>query len=683
MRQARLDGDRRSDRALARELLGDDEGDAVVARLVRALPWLVRARLVSSRRIAAVVALALLAPISVAGAVRLLTRPAPRAEAVLEVQRRSADGTTTNVYAIPLTSEQIASTSPIDVDLGRRPTWRIADSVIRYVQGWSVRPDGRGWTMTRSVPDSGVLDVFDVGTDGSLRRLTFGPKDDLAPSWAPDGSALAFATMRWTTHGHYDLAVYDTLTRRVRRLTGPDDATDQGTRWSPDGSRIATRRVGPTGDVSLCILDVDGTHERCFVPEREQFVPLDWTDAHHLLYAAYAPGQTELRRLDVDTRDEQVVRSDEAGTAYYLSPNGEYVLCTCIRPGYPRGASFFFAVEHPTELKAIRVVPADARDVNVEWAPTSPRRPFLAHLRIVLGPGQPTTTAPYQLRASGLDTAGQPVDGGVVRWRSLDTTVATVDSIGLLHARRAGRWAVEASAGGWRRATAQGILAASPMPRVVLDERWTHGLAPTWVPFGVPRPVIVPNSVLGTAFSQNGDGSFWSGAFTARAFDVRGGLWVEADLSVPLTALGPSQDQLVSLFAPRDSLRWATWDRRTGDFPPTASCTLRYPGLSLTTAYGDSLAFEAPGTIARAVPVPKSYRHGEPFHALVQVFPDGRCGFAVDGRPLYVTEPAYFDRGARVMLYGNSQETHDLVGRVRVVAGIAPDIAWDSIVHDR
>ena len=67
----------------------------------------------------------------------------------------------------------------------------------------------------------------------------------------------------------------------------------------------------------------------------------------------------------------------------------------------------------------------------------------------------------------------------------------------------------------------------------------------------------------------------------------------------------------------------------------------------------------------------------------MQIFPDGRCGFAVDGRAVFVSRPAYFDRDARVMLFGNSQETDDRVGPVRVVTGIAPHVDWSALDTSR
>jgi hypothetical protein len=70
---------------------------------------------------------------------------------------------------------------------------------------------------------------------------------------------------------------------------------------------------------------------------------------------------------------------------------------------------------------------------------------------------------------------------------------------------------------------------------------------------------------------------------------------------------------------------------------------------------------------------------GQPFRALVQIFPDGRCGFAVDDVPLWVSPPQYVDATARVMLEGNSQETRVLVGPLRVSTDVAPHVDWGRL----
>jgi hypothetical protein len=537
------------------------------------------------------------------------------------------------------------------------------------------------------VADSGVLDLFDVGLDGRLRRLTYTTSDDYWQDWAPDGTQLVFATTRWTRYGRLNLAVYDMATGGVRRLTQADTTSDSAPAWSPDGSRIAFTRARPGSDRSeVCVIDTDRGHERCRQPvSAPQTTVRGWADPHRVLLQGSRDGMATLVRADVDSGNgtaEQVIAT--GGTEFEASPDGQYALCNCARRGYPAGSWFLFGVDTPDDVKPIRLSEADRReadrrDVRISWAPTSPRRPYLDTLRVALGPGLPTLGTPYQLRTAGVDTAGKAVEFGAVRWRSLDTTVATVDSAGLLRARRAGRVTVEASAGGWRATRATLSVAAPTAARVLLDERWTRGLAPTWRPFGEPRPAIVESDRFGPAFLQNGDGSFASGAYTARAFDTRGALWVEAEQSVPLTTDGPSQEQALLLFAIADSARWARWDHRTGFPPTTQRCELYYPrGPVGPRARGDSLQLRVV-VAGRQVAAPHAVQDGRPFRALVQLFPDGRCGFAFDGVPLWVSPPAYFDADTRVMLEGNSQETRVLVGPLRVVSGVAPHVDWRAL----
>jgi hypothetical protein len=93
---------------------------------------------------------------------------------------------------------------------------------------------------------------------------------------------------------------------------------------------------------------------------------------------------------------------------------------------------------------------------------------------------------------------------------------------------------------------------------------------------------------------------------------------------------------------------------------------------------GDSLRLIVPVGEQR-VRVPRPVVDGQPFRALVQVFPDGRCGFAFDGTPLWVSPPVYFDTTARVLLEGNSQETRVLVGPLRGATGVAPHVDWGRL----
>jgi hypothetical protein len=61
----------------------------------------------------------------------------------------------------------------------------------------------------------------------------------------------------------------------------------------------------------------------------------------------------------------------------------------------------------------------------------------------------------------------------------------------------------------------------------------------------------------------------------------------------------------------------------------------------------------------------------------VQRFPDGRCGFAVDGKPVGILPRGHsLGRDVRVYVDGNSYRTSIAVGRLRVYEGVPRDIDW-------
>src|SRR5207302_1547628 len=121
------------------------------------------------------------------------------------------------------------------------------------------------------------------------------------------------------------------------------------------------------------------------------------------------------------------------------------------------------------------------------------------------------------------DGDGAPVAPSLLSWRSLDTTVATVDSTGRLAPRRAGAVTVEASAGGWR--WAQQRVQVRPREfTVVLAEDWRRGIGSRWRRFGTPSPDTVSDAALGHAMWNRGDSSAVSGIRATQALDVTRGV---------------------------------------------------------------------------------------------------------------------------------------------------------------
>ncbi len=95
---------------------------------------------------------------------------------------------------------------------------------------WS--PDGSRIAFTSDRNQRASADVYtmDAATGGDVRRLT----DDLAnwaPQYSPDGQSLAVQVDQ-------DIVIIDVASAAQRRLTAPPE-TGMNPTWSPDGSRIA------------------------------------------------------------------------------------------------------------------------------------------------------------------------------------------------------------------------------------------------------------------------------------------------------------------------------------------------------------------------------------------------------------------------------------------------------------
>ncbi len=119
-------------------------------------------------------------------------------------------------------------------------------------------------------------------------------------------------------------------------------------------------------------------------------------------------------------------------------------------------------------------------------------------------------------------------------------------------------------------------------------------------------------------------------------------------------------------------LRRAT--RNIGAFPEEA-CGFGYPNGEGMAPVGRA-ALNAGGG-RRALAADSTWRLGAWHRIRIQLFPDGECGIAIDGVPVWRSPGRIpVDQPYRIVIAGNSADTKVLVGPLQVWRGVRKDIDW-------
>ncbi|HEU4697730.1 MAG TPA: AAA family ATPase, partial [Gemmatimonadales bacterium] len=675
-------GDRRDPAALASELLGEHSSPARVDRLVKSLPlW--RRAMAPSQRAAWAAAAAILVGVVGVGGLYLPRGSLPDARLLAFY---AGPGDTAVVASLPIDRNVLEESGPIDVataqETARLPHWS------RFLSPVATSPDGKQLAYALSTPDSGVVDVFVQPVDRAPERLTVAPREDNQPDWSPDGRHIVLTTSRWAPRGadDADLAVMDPATRRVRQLTS-GRPYDFDPHWSPDGTRIAfARRHFTLWPSQFCWTGVDGRAGRCFAPPGYEVVSiLGWTDEAHVAAVVDSVDRQLLLTVDMDRGLTRVVDPGPVNQAT-LSEDGQWIACFCQRGGDAAVPAWYvYPLADPDHARRLTRSGGDGR-FSLGWGGRARRPPFVDRIRILAPRDSIPVDAAYRLRVEGRDENGDPIPipPTTLRWRSVDTTIATIDSVtGALHPRRAGAALLLVSAGGWREDSAN-VLIGAPGSRVRLAENWLDGAARRWVLFGDPAPSVVLGPGRQPALANNGDGTFTSGVYSREVFDAHRGLGLEVRLSTPITA--PQRQFIrVGLTAALDSATLAVMDLRTGGglLPKTpyaeqVACAVSYPGGDGPSTRERFLLSSA--GLQRRVPADQATPDGGWYAIRIQIFPDGTCGFAAAGRPLYHSEAAVpTTQRFRVLIQGNSVDTQILAGPVEVWEGVRGDVDWTAL----
>lgn len=139
--------------------------------------------------------------------------------------------------------------------------------------------------------------IWVMGPEGeNPHRLT--DRDDIDPTWSPDGSKIAFASSR---QGARQLFIMDADGSNIEQLTDLNNMGGRST-WSPDGQWIAFYR-GPQGNHNIFVINV-ATKEVTRLTDSGDNLGPSWSpDGQWIAFTSFRDGNNEIYAIRPDGTD--------------------------------------------------------------------------------------------------------------------------------------------------------------------------------------------------------------------------------------------------------------------------------------------------------------------------------------------------------------------------------------------
>src|SRR6476469_2139637 len=175
-------------------------------------------------------------------------------------------------------------------------------------------PNGSKIVFTAKPAGSLTRDIYVIGSDGSgLTQLTSGSVDNAYPAFSPDGTKIVFTSRRTGTS---QVWVMNADGSNQTQLTFDAQPKDQVPDWSPDGSKIAyladTHGIADMGNSwgDIWVMNANGTHQHQ--------ITHDATDYG----TAWSPDGTRIATLDFPTRTVYTLNAGDGSDRQAVHPGG-------------------------------------------------------------------------------------------------------------------------------------------------------------------------------------------------------------------------------------------------------------------------------------------------------------------------------------------------------------------------
>jgi dipeptidyl aminopeptidase/acylaminoacyl peptidase len=193
--------------------------------------------------------------------------------------------------SVPATESTIATESvPTAAEIA--PTNTLEPAATQVVLGVV-----EGTIAFRSHRDSKADEIWVMNGDGSrLTRLTNNSSDDDLPAWSPDGTKIAFCSVR---DGNWEIYVMNADGSHQTRLTDKP-GEDCAPSWSPDGTQIIFMS-NRDGNSEIYVMNADGGEQTRLTDNPAFDAFPDWVpDGRQIVFVSDSDGQADIYVMSAD-----------------------------------------------------------------------------------------------------------------------------------------------------------------------------------------------------------------------------------------------------------------------------------------------------------------------------------------------------------------------------------------------
>jgi dipeptidyl aminopeptidase/acylaminoacyl peptidase len=216
-----------------------------------------------------------------------------------------------------------------------------------------------------------------MNADGSEQtRLTTDPGLDEDPNWSPDGTKIAFNSIR---DGNREIYVMNADGSEQTRLTN-NPSSDDGPDWSPDGTKIAFRS-DRDGLAEIYVMNADDGSEQTRLTNNNaaDVVPAWSPDGTKIAFASNRDGDiAEIYVMNADDGSEQtrLTNNPTIDTTPDWSPDGEKIV---FRRGLESGNPEIYIMNADDGSEQTNISNNPAIDFDPSWSPDGTKIAFTSY----------------------------------------------------------------------------------------------------------------------------------------------------------------------------------------------------------------------------------------------------------------------------------------------------------------